>query len=136
MDLIQLKEKSEEKKRLERLINTAKRELSEQKNKLTDLTSELKKEHDDVKRLEGAGLTSMFYSFMGNKVERLEKERQEYLAARLKYDTCKNEIEHIEIEIDKLNKQVGEIGNPDADYQKLLEEKKQQHILLPSPEVM
>lgn len=48
MNLIQLKEKTEEKKRIQRLIQKAELELTVEKTKLEELTLLLKKEHKSV----------------------------------------------------------------------------------------
>jgi len=123
MNLIQLKEKTEEKKRIQNLIQKAELELTAEKRKLQKLTGILKKEHKDVQKLENSGLTSMFYSFLGTKVEKLDKERQEYLSAKLKYDHCKKEIEGLESEIEKLKKNLVALGKPEAQYKKHVEQK-------------
>ena len=126
MDLIHLKEKSEEKKRIENQLKKADKELVVEKEKFENLTIQLKKEFTDVQRLEEGGLTSMFYNLLGSKDKKLDKERQEYLAAKLKYDNCKNEIEKLETEIEKLKKQLSEIGTPEIEYKNLLNEKSDQ----------
>ena len=122
-DLIELKEKTEEKKRLELQLKKVRQEENQLKEKLTRLTEQLKKEFADVKRLEGNSLSSLFYSFLGNKVEKIDKERQEYLAAKLKYESCKNELEQIKNEIEKIEKQLADLGNPDLDFQNQLTKK-------------
>ena len=122
-DLIELKEKTEEKKRLESQLKKAREEKIHLKNKINDLKEKLKKEFADVERLEGNGLTTLFYSFLGNKVEKRDKERQEYLAAKLKYDSCKNELEQLEDEIKKLERQLAELGEPEKEFQNRLDKK-------------
>ncbi len=122
-ELIQLKEKSEEKKRLESQLKKAHQEEAQLNDKLKRLTDQLKKEFADVERLEGNGWSSLFYSFLGNKVEKLDKERQEYLAAKLKYDSCKNELEQLQNEIRNLEKQLTELGDPAKELQSHLDKK-------------
>ena len=122
-DLIDLKEKTEEKKGLESQLKKAHQEETELKKKLTRLTEQLKKEFADVERLEGNSLSSLFYSFLGNKVEKLDKERQEYLAAKLKFESCKNELEQLQIEIKKLEQRIADLGNPSLEFQNRLNKK-------------
>lgn len=122
-ELLQLKEKTEDKKRFESQLKKVQQEKNQLENKLVQLTTQLKKEFEDVKKLEGGGLTSLFHSFLGNKVEKLDKERQEYLAAKLKYESCKNEIEQLKIETSKLEKQLAEIGNPEVELQNRIKNK-------------
>jgi len=70
----------------------------------------LRRKKRDVDQLEGMNLTNLFYSILGTKEERLEKERQEYLAAKLKYDQCRDELDALEKEIHDLKLQLGEIN--------------------------
>lgn len=123
-DLIQLKEKTEEKKRIENLLKKAERELLAEKEKLEKLKTQLKKEYDDVQRIENGGLTALFFGLLGSKEKKLDKERQEYLAAKLRYDNCKKQIEDLEAEVQKLKKEFLASGHPDVEYKKLFEEKK------------
>lgn len=123
MNLIQLKEKVEQKNRIKNQLEQVKNELAVSTKKLEKLKIQLKKEFDDVQRLEGNGISALFYSFLGNKVEKLDKERQEYVAAKLKYDQCRHEIESIKDEINDLQKQLIACGQPENEYKQLIEEK-------------
>ena len=71
--ILLLKEKTEKKKRLELLLKKVKLEIHSLELKRNKLTQVAEKEFKDVKRLEEGGLTSMFYSFLGNKVEKLDR---------------------------------------------------------------
>ncbi len=122
-ELFQLKEKVEVKKRLESQLEKSKNDIQKLKDKLECLKEILKKELEDVQKLEGNGLTAMFYSFLGNKVEKLDIERQEFLAAKLKYENAKNELEILENEILKLESQIREQGNPESEYNNRLDKK-------------
>ena len=124
MNLLQLKEKTQLKKRIVTLLEKAEKELTYEKEKLSRLSTQLKKEYKDVQRLEDGSLTTMFYELLGSKEKKLDKERQEYVAAKLKYDNCKKEIEELEYEIQKLHKELLECGTPEIEYSRLLEDKK------------
>lgn len=102
MNILKLNELSEAKKRIENLFTKAKAELQTEKEKLNKLSVQLKKEYADVQRLEEGSLTAMFYEFLGSKEKKLDKERQEYLAAKLKFKSCKKEIQELGCEIEKL----------------------------------
>jgi hypothetical protein len=124
MNLLQFKEKTEDKKRIEKLLKKARVELSAEKQKLTKLEKQLKKEFEDVQRLEEGGLTALFYEVLGSKEKKLDKERQEYLAAKLKYDNCKKVVQELEFDIENLQKDLLACGSPEIEYTRLLEEKK------------
>lgn len=119
-EIFRLKEKAGEKKRLQLLLSKTILDETDLKNKLIQLTDILKKEFQDVLKLEKGGLTALFHSFLGDKVEKLNKEQQEYLAAKLKVESCKNELEQLEKEISKLKVQLENLGDPETEYNNLL----------------
>lgn len=122
-ELLQWKEKTEEKKQLQSRLKKAQKEIQELNKRFDQLTKELQKEFKDVQQLEDGGITSLFYSILGNKVEKLDKERQEYLGAKLKYENCKNELEQLKSEIEQIEKQITELGNPEKEYLNKLDKK-------------
>ncbi|WP_297101379.1 hypothetical protein [uncultured Draconibacterium sp.] len=126
MNLIQLKESAEEKNRIEKLLNRTQKELTQEQNKLIQLEKELQKEFEDVKRLEEGGLTSLFHDILGTKEKKLDKERQEYLAAKLKYENCQKQVENLKQELERLSRELQQCGNPEQDYNALLSAKEQQ----------
>ena len=122
-ELFQLKEKTEEKKRLELQLKKTTQDYIDLTEKLAALSTQLKKELSDVQQLEEGGITALFYSFLGNKVEKLDKERQEYLSAKLKYENCENELKQLEIEIERIKSKISELGDPDNTYKNILDAK-------------
>jgi len=125
-ELFQLKERVEEKKRLETQLKKTLHDNSKTKERLAQLSAQLKKELNDVKQLEEDGITSLFYSILGNKVEKLDKERQEFLAAKLKHENCINELNKLEIEIKRIKSKITELGDPETKYKTLLNAKSAQ----------
>ncbi|MBK8833020.1 MAG: hypothetical protein IPN60_19610 [Saprospiraceae bacterium] len=55
--------------------------LAAEEKALLVMETTLAKEQRDVETLESEGLTSMFRKFIGDREEKLEKEREEYLRA-------------------------------------------------------
>lgn len=125
MNLIQLKERAEEKSRIEKLLQRTQNELTQEQDKLVRLKKELQKEFEDVKRLEEGGLTNLFYELLGTKEKKLDKERQEFLAAKLKFENCQKQIDNLKQELDSLTRELQQCGNPEKDYKALLSEKEQ-----------
>ena len=126
MNLIQLKESAEEKKRIEKLLNRTQKELTQEQNKLIQLNKKQQKEFEDVKRLEEGGIASLFHEILGTNEKKLDKERQEYLAAKLKYENCQKQIDKLKQEIERLSHELEQCGNPEKDYKELLSAKEQQ----------
>ena len=122
--ILLLRKNSEEKKRIQNLIRSTEADLEKVRAKFSELCEILKKEFADVQKLEGNSITALFYNFLGTKVEQLDKERQEYLSAKLKYDACKNEISNLERELERLKSELILLGEPEIELKKLLDEKK------------
>ncbi|MCF6466034.1 hypothetical protein [Clostridium sp. Cult2] len=122
--IFELRETLRRKEKVEFMLNQSKEELKIQKNKKNNLNRILQKEEKDVRQLESLSITGLFYSILGSKEEQLDKERQEYLAAKLKYDECCNSIKDIEEEIriykDESNKYTG----IEEEYRSLLNKKR------------
>ncbi len=128
--ILLLRKNSEEKNRMLNLIRNTETDLEKAKTKFAELSEILKKEFADVQKIEGNGITALFYNFLGTKEEKLDKERQEYLSAKLKYDACKNEISTLERELERLKIELIQLGEPEIELKRLLDEKKRQLRLL------
>jgi len=123
--IFKLREKMNRKQKLESMLEQAKKELDMQKNRKDELNKILNKEEKDVKKLESLSITGLFYSILGSKEEQLDKERQEYLAAKLKYDECLNSISDIETEIINYKEELRKYFDLDKEYEKFLKEKQE-----------
>lgn len=124
MDILKLKEQTEAKKRIENLLEKTKVELQTEKEKLNKLSLQLEKEYADVQRIKEGGLTAMFYEILGSKEKKLDKERQEYLAAKLKYESCNKQTQELELEIKNLQKELLSCGSPELEYKRILADRK------------
>lgn len=117
------REEKELAEQLERKLKSAKESLKQAQAKVIELEKILKQEKRDVEKLEGLSLTGLFATILGTKAERMDKERQEYLAAELKYETALNTMTAIEKEISSLEKQLLPLTNAKEKYQAVLREK-------------
>lgn len=79
-------------------------EIEQMRKDLIPLDQQVQKEYADVENLEKLGLKTMFYKVLGSKETQMEKERQEYLQATLKYDQVKKSLELLEFEYNLLKK--------------------------------
>jgi hypothetical protein len=121
--ILEAGEKARAKRKLESSLGEARRSLAAERARLAELGAVLAKEEADVRRLEGLSLTAMFHQFLGRKEDRLDKERQEVLAAKLKYDQCAHEVASLEREIESLTGRIAGLGDPEAAYARALEER-------------
>ena len=67
------------------LLTTYKEKECELAKQKEELEKKLQKEEQDVERLEETTILSLFYQLVGNKEEKLEKEKQEAMQASIEY---------------------------------------------------
>ena len=113
------------KKRLEAVL----KELLIQRRPLQEKAAELEKimlrERKDVDRLEGHSLAAFFYHLSGKMDEKLDAERREYYAARVKYAACARELEAVEADIAATEEDLADLANCEDRYAQALEQKRQ-----------
>jgi len=110
---------------LKRKLKSARESLEQAKVRARELEKTLKKEKRDVEKLEGLSLTGLFASLLGTKAERMDKERQEYLAAELKYETALDTVKALEKEINSLEEQLLPVAKAGDKYEAILREKEE-----------
>ncbi|MTI49607.1 MAG: hypothetical protein FH761_17385 [Firmicutes bacterium] len=121
--LLETKSMIKDKERLKNILQKAKKQYYELESRKQELYEILKKEELDVEKLEGLSVKNIFHSIMGNKVEKLDKEKQEVLAAKFKYDTVCKELDQVTSDINEIKDRINDLGNLDKIYNELLEEK-------------
>lgn len=126
--LVEVKQKLRIRAKLTDDLDRTQNMLSEQTLRLADLEIAVKKEGADVEKLENLSLTGLFHAVLGDKQTQLEKERQEYLAAKLKYDECKYSVSALERDINDFKARIAGLGDIDSQF-KTIAERKEQLIL-------
>ena len=124
-ELLEVKQKLRIRQKLLDDLDRTQNMLGEQTSRLTELEVTLQKEGADVKKLEGLSLTGLFHAVLCNKQTQLEKERQEYLAAKLKYDECKYSVSALEREVNDLKARINGLGDVDSQHRVIVERKEQ-----------
>lgn len=109
--------------------NTTLTELEKSYKELDELHDILEEQYKDVKEIEGLSMKSLFAKVLGSKEKQIEKERQEYLQASLKYNDFKKRVELLEYERDLLKKKVIDI-KVYKNKLELLKKKRQKELLL------
>lgn len=122
-ELKELHSRVARKKRLEVVLQ----DLWAQEQELVPKVAELEKikmdEQEDVERLEGGSLAALFYSVVGKMDEKLDRERQEAYMASVKFDAAVRQLETVEYEIEKGEKELEELQGCEERYEQLLKEK-------------
>tara|TARA_Y100001947_G_scaffold135613_1_gene123425 strand:- start:1794 stop:2735 length:942 start_codon:yes stop_codon:yes gene_type:complete len=99
--------------------------LKSKEERSVQLKQVLEKEYHDVEQLDKLNLTALFYSILANKDKKQEKERQEYLKAKLQYEEAIKEIKLIKRTVEQLRIQINLLKNSEEKYQLLLREKEE-----------
>ncbi len=113
----------EKKSKLNTLLKQTEQDMIREKLLLNKLSNELEKENEDVLKLESSNITSLFYAILGTKEQRLEKERQDLLKARLKYDQCKNNVDFLAKESKRIVDELNCVEICETEYEVLLNKK-------------
>jgi hypothetical protein len=120
MQVIEMKRRKE---KLERDLQRVQERLAERSALAVALDRQLKKEQVDVERLEKLSLAGLFYAVLGSKEQQMEKERQEMLAAQLKYQQAKADADALRSEQESIERELRALGGVDREYTSLLAEK-------------
>ncbi|MCP4709488.1 MAG: hypothetical protein GY869_12750 [Planctomycetes bacterium] len=101
-------------------LGQVKEALASERERLVELEGVMKKEGADVEKLEGLSLAGLFYHFLGDKQEKLMKEREEFLTAKLKFDECRAALAALEKEEGEMSQQVAVLGDLEGEYARVL----------------
>lgn len=112
------------KKRLEAMLSELKSQQAVLKEKVFRLEKQMNDERKDVDRLEGKSLTAFFYLLTGQKEEKLDTERREYYAARMKYSTSLRELKAIEQDIECTEEDLRDLADCESRFIRVIEQKR------------
>jgi hypothetical protein len=104
-------------------LQRAQQDLQRERLRLQQLQAIADQEERDVHRLEGLSMTALFLTILGSKEDQLQKERQEYLSAHLKSRQSQHAVQVLEGDVERLQFELGRLGDVDARLQALLERK-------------
>ena len=127
-EIYDLKEELLIKGKLDSLISMLNNELREKRNQAVVLKDQLSDEEKDVQKLEGTSFSSIFLTMIGKKDEKLYKEKEEYLTAKLKYEECLEAIKKLEKELQDAKNQLKRYMGTNEEYDRLIKEK--QNLLI------
>jgi len=119
------REKRDMAMRIREKLEAVKNDLSQSTQKKTELAVILERERRDVENLKHLSLANVFATIMGNKDEKLDKEQQEYLAARVEYETSQRVEQELLKQIELLRSQLESLEHAEQEYQMLLKEKEE-----------
>ncbi len=112
------------KHRLEAMLAELRSQQVPLRVKVAKLEQIMLREKSDVDRLEGRSLSAFFYNVVGKMDEKLDTERREYYAARVKYDACRRELEAVEQDIEATEEDLADLAGCEERYAQALEAKR------------
>lgn len=121
--LTDVKEQYRKKQKWTEHIHRAEKLLEEEEKKKQKLKQLFQKEQKDVERLEKFSIANLLYTISGRKLEKLEKEKQEALAAELKYKEAEATVKDLKEEIAQYKMLLETVQNSEKTYKTLLAEK-------------
>ncbi len=122
-EIYELRDKVRIKEKLSSQKDVLNSELERKRNIKDNLYNELIKEKEDVDKLEGTSFSGIFLSLIGKKEDKLDKEKEEFLAAELRYEESLAIIEELEKELKEISSQLVGFSDAKDRYNKLIKEK-------------
>ena len=125
-DLFALQQKVAKKPLLESKLYELHTQRRQYDNQVISLRVAFRKEQEDVEKLEGRSLTNYFYQVIGKLDDKLDQERKEAYAAKVKLDAAERELAGIESDIKEIQEQITDVLVAQARYKDALELKRRQ----------
>ena len=125
-DLFSLQQKVAQKPLLESKLYELHTQRRQYDNQVISLRVASRKEQEDVEKLEGRSLANYFYKVIGKLDDKLDQERKEAYAAKVKLDAAERELAGIESDIKEIQEQITDVLVSEARYKDYLELKRRQ----------
>lgn len=124
-ELQTLQQQIARKKHLQALLKELYTQRTELEAKVSNLRGVMEKEQSDVDRLEGRGLTALFYGIVGKKEEKLDEQRREAVTARAKYDVAMQEMDLVQRRLSRYEDELATLKDVEMKYAYALKQKVQ-----------
>lgn len=122
--LLSLSQKVALKKQLEAKLDDLRDQRRVFDRKVVELRVEHRSEQDDVDKLEGRSLANYFYQIIGKLDEKIDEERKQAYAAKVKLDAAERELAAVDWEIQEIQSQLQELVGCETAYLAALESKR------------
>jgi hypothetical protein len=110
-------------KRMEKRLESQKQILKTAQENQKMLEKKMLSEGKDLEKLDGISLLNLWHSIRASKDLAREKEMQEYLAAKMKYEEATVTVQQLEADIRSIDNKLKFLGNPVQEYQEALKDK-------------
>jgi phospholipase/lecithinase/hemolysin len=110
-------------KRMEKRLESQKQILKTAQENQKMLEKKMLSEGKDLEKLDGISLLNLWHSIRASKDLAREKEMQEYLAAKMKYEEATVTVQQLEADIRSIENKLQSVENPVQEYQEALKAK-------------
>ncbi|MFS0728014.1 hypothetical protein [Paenibacillus sp. 1P07SE] len=117
-------ERRRHKQKWERQIQEYTKQLHQQELIESRLERKLKEEKEDLTKLNSLSLANLFYTVVGTKQERIDKEQQDIVRAKLQYDQAVAETAQLREELAELRNLLSDVYTAEHEYDELFARKK------------
>lgn len=124
--MAELKEKGRQKEKWEKRREQLKQELTRLEASRREAQKRLSSEEKDVERLSGMSISNLLYTIVGKKMEKLDEEQREVVAARLQYEQADRAVQDAQLQINQLDRQLQEVRFWKNDYDQIFQAKEKQ----------
>ncbi len=114
-----------EKQSIQNKLNELSFQKTDLENRIDEMKKIMEKEQKDVDKLENFSLSAIISDLLGNKEEKLNKERKEAYEAKMKYNSCVIQLQSVNSDIKYYQDKFNELIDCEEEYKQLLQEKKE-----------
>lgn len=120
-ELRALKEKTLRKVHLEKRLDELDIQRADIEDKVFCFSVSKEREQKEADRLEGRSLAALFYTVIGKKEEKLEKEQREAKEAAVRYDAAARELAAVNDDIERFEAELRSLKDCENNYAKAME---------------
>ena len=124
MDLNELRDRIKELPAQEKKLAALYKDLRRVQNEVSELLWKYKQELGDVERLEKESFSTFLLKLVGKYEDKLEREQQEEISAKLAYDRATAELEELSQKRDLLKKHIDDLKEDERQYQAELDKRR------------
>ena len=126
MDIVELRDRIQALPVLEKKMSVLLKELQSARDEVSKLLRQYEQERGDVERLEKESLSSFLLKLVGKYEDKLEREQQEEIAAKLAYDRAAMHLKELTQEQDSLKQRIFDLRADEKLYQAELNNRRSQ----------
>lgn len=127
-DLQRLREDVARKAALAQRLTAVRTTLAAEQGRRTRLAERMRAEKADLDRLEGLSLSAFLAAITGRRAAETERERREYVAARLAYDTWAASVAALGARESELRAELAALHHAEARYEAALAERERERV--------